>query len=181
MGIRNRQRHPRLPRGERPASRVAWRLGAAGMLGMAMALAACSSGSSSSAPSGARKPAVLAKDASGTIQEWNWDIAADDPGEHAVIPMLIKMMKQQYPHLTIVNTSMTLGEQNDKLPLAFASSGSAPTISQTNEGLENQGRLVKDGELLPLNAYDKIYHWFPKVVTLPLALNSSPSGSRLLP
>ncbi len=144
-----------------------------------MALAACSSGSSSSAPSGASKPAVLAKDASGTIQEWNWDIAADDPGEHAVIPMLIKMMKQQYPHLTIVNTSMTLGEQNDKLPLAFASSGSAPTISQTNEGLENQGRLVKDGELLPLNAYDKIYHWFPKVGTLPLALNSWPSGASM--
>ena len=44
---------------------------------------------------------------------------------------------------------MTLGEQNDKLPLAFASSGSAPAVSQTNEGLENQGRMVKDGNCCP--------------------------------
>ncbi len=145
-----------------------------------MALAACSSGGSSgSSPSSGSKPTTLAKTASGTIQEWNWDIAADDPGEHAVIPLIIAMMKQQYPNLKIVNTSMTLGEQNDKLPLAFASSGSAPTVSQTNEGLENQGRMVKDGELLPLNPYDKVYHWFSKVGTPPLALNSWPSGASM--
>jgi raffinose/stachyose/melibiose transport system substrate-binding protein len=180
MGIRNGHRYPCPTQGQRPASRAAWRLSAAGMLGMARALAACSSGGSSGGvSSGASKPATLTKDASGTIQEWNWDIAANDPGEHAVIPLLIKMMNQQYPNLKIVNTSMTLGQQNDKLPLAFASSGSAPAISQTNEGLENQGRLVKDGELLPLNPYDKIYHWFPKVGILPLALNSWPSGASM--
>jgi raffinose/stachyose/melibiose transport system substrate-binding protein len=159
------------------------RLGVAGALGAVMVLAACSSGGGSSGSgstaSSGTKASVLAKSASGTIQEWNWDIAADDPGEHAVIPMIIQMMKQQYPNLKIVNTSMTLGEQNDKLPLAFASAGSAPAISQTNEGLENQGRMVKDKELLPLGPYDKIYHWFGKVGSVPLNLNSWPSDASM--
>ena len=67
-----------------------------------MALAACSSGGSSgSSPSSGSKPTTLAETASGTIQEWNWDIAADDPGEHAVIPLIIAMMKQQYPNLKL--------------------------------------------------------------------------------
>jgi raffinose/stachyose/melibiose transport system substrate-binding protein len=116
---------------------------------------------------------------SGTVSEWNWDIAADDPGENAILPILLKMLKSQCPHLTVTNTSMTLEAQNDKLPLALASSNSAPTLTQTNEGLENQGRLVQDGELLPLNPYDAVYHWFGRVGKLPLALNSWPSSKAM--
>jgi raffinose/stachyose/melibiose transport system substrate-binding protein len=160
------------------------RLGALS-LAAAAALAGCSSaapsgsgGSGGSVTTGAVKPARLAANATGTLNEWNWDIPGDDPGESAVLPMLIKALKQQYPGLHVVNTSMSLSEQNDKLPLAFASASSAPDVSQTNEGLQNQGRLVADGELLPLEGYDKVYGWFAKVGKLPLQYNSLPKSGK---
>lgn len=166
-------------RGSARARACTW-LSVTAAVGLAAALAACGGGNSGgSTASSNTKPAQITKSASGSILEWNWDIAADDPGEHAVIPIMIKIMKQKYPHLNIVNTSMSLTEQNDKLPLAFGSTTSAPTVSQTNEGLENQGRLVKDGELLPLDAYNKIYHWSSKMGTLPLALNSWPPDGKI--
>ena len=121
---------------------------------------------------------MLAKSASGTVNEWNWDIPGDDPGEHAVIPILISTIHQEYPKLHVVNTSMSLAEQNDKLPLAFASGSSAPDVSQTNEGLQNQGRLVTDNELLPLEPYNKLYGWFKKVGALPLQYNSLPASGK---
>jgi ABC-type glycerol-3-phosphate transport system substrate-binding protein len=134
-------------RGRLRQHRLALQLGVLGVA--AAALAACGS-SGSSGGSSSSAPATLAKSASGTVNEWNWDIPGDDPGEHAVIPILIRTMHQEYPKLHVVNTSMSLAEQNDKLPLAFASSG-APDVSQTNEGLQNQGalqqgvRLVQEG------------------------------------
>jgi raffinose/stachyose/melibiose transport system substrate-binding protein len=144
------------------------------------ALAACSSatGTGTAAAASATKPAVLAKNASGTVAEWNWDIPGDDPGESAVLPLLIKTVEQQYPGLKVVNTSMSLSDQNDKLPLAFAATSSAPDVSQTNEGLQNQGRLVADRELLPLAPYDKLYGWFAKVGSLPLQFNSLPPDGK---
>jgi raffinose/stachyose/melibiose transport system substrate-binding protein len=149
-----------------------------GLLGVAAAtLAACGGGGSGGSASSS-KPAMLAKSASGTVNEWNWDIPGDDPGEHAVIPILIKAVQQEYPKLHVVNTSMSLAEQNDKLPLAFASGGSAPDVSQTNEGLQNQGRLVTDNELLPLAPYNRLYGWFKKVGPLPLQYNSLPSNGK---
>jgi raffinose/stachyose/melibiose transport system substrate-binding protein len=119
---------------------------------------------------------------SGTFTEWNWDLAVDDPGEHAIIPIWIKMVEKKWPHVKLVNTSMTLTAQNDKLPLAFASASSAPTLSQTNEGLENQGRLVQDNLIIPLDPYDKIYHWFKRIGgkrSLSLAVQSWPSDKKM--
>jgi raffinose/stachyose/melibiose transport system substrate-binding protein len=152
-------------------------LGALGVLAVT-ALAACGSSGSGGASAAGAAPAKLAASASGTVQEWNWDIPGDDPGEHAVIPLVIKQLEKQYPKLKIVNTSMSLAAQNDKLPLAFASGSSAPDVSQTNEGLQNQGRLVTDKELLPLAPYDKLYGWFAKVGPLPLQFNSLPADGK---
>jgi raffinose/stachyose/melibiose transport system substrate-binding protein len=119
---------------------------------------------------------------SGTFQEWNWDLAVDDPGEHAILPLWIKMVEKKWPHVKLVNTSMTLTAQNDKLPLAFASASSAPTLSQTNEGLENQGRLVQDHLIMPLDPYDNIYHWYRRIggkSSLSLEVNSWPSTKKM--
>jgi raffinose/stachyose/melibiose transport system substrate-binding protein len=151
-----------------------------GAVAVVAAATACGSGGSGSGGSGgaSTRPAALAASATGTVQEWNWDIPGDDPGEHAVIPILISALKKQYPKLHVVNTSMSLAEQNDKLPLAFASANSAPDVSQTNEGLQSQGRLVTDKELMPLASYDKIYHWFTKVGPLPLQYNSLPASGK---
>ena len=121
------------------------------------------------------------KSVSGTFHEWNWDLAVDDPGEHAILPLWIKMIEKKFPHVKVVNTSMTLSDQNDKLPLAFASPSSAPTLSQTNEGLQNQGRLVQDNLIIPLDPYDKLYHWYRKIggkSSLSLAVNSWPSDKK---
>jgi raffinose/stachyose/melibiose transport system substrate-binding protein len=164
-------------------ARSRYRLGAAvTAVAAATILAACSSGGGSgsggSTASSGTKPALLAKNTSGTLAEWNWDIPGDDPGESAVLPILIKTVEQEYPGLKISNTSLSLAEQNDKLPLAFASGSSAPDASETNEGLQNQGRLVADGELLPLEPYDKLYGWFAKVGPLPLQYNSLPASGK---
>jgi len=154
-------------------------LGFAAVAATALLAACSSSGSATSAgPASGAKPAMLTKNASGTIPEWNWDIPGDDPGESAVLPLLIKTVEQQYPGLKVVNTSMSLSDQNDKLPLAFAAANSAPDVSQTNEGLQNQGRLVADSELLPLAQYDKLYGWFAKVGPLPLQFNSLPANGK---
>jgi raffinose/stachyose/melibiose transport system substrate-binding protein len=113
-----------------------------------------------------------------TMQEWNWDTAADDPGENATVPVAVTQFEKMY-HVKVVNTEMTLEEQSDKLPLAFASKSSAPTVSQTNEGFGSMGRLVADGELLDLASFNRTYHWFPEVGVLPLQYNSfTPNGQQ---
>jgi raffinose/stachyose/melibiose transport system substrate-binding protein len=137
-----------------------------------------SAGSSGSAGTTSSGAAVLAKNATGTVAEWNWDVPGDDPGESATLPLLIKTVEQEYPGIKVSNTSMSLSDQNDKLPLAFASGSSAPDVSETNEGLQNQGRLVADGELLPLEPYNKLYGWFAKVGPLPLQFNSLPADGK---
>ena len=163
-------------RAPRRTSRLAIRLSALGIACLA-ATAACSSGGGS-ASGGSTQPALLSKSFTGTLNEWNWDIPGDDPGESAVLPILIKTLETEYPGVKVVNTSMSLSDQNDKLPLAFASGSSAPDVSETNEGLQNQGRLVADNELLPLAAYDKLYGWFAKVGPLPLQYNSLPASGK---
>ena len=55
-----------------------------------------------------------------TMTEWNWDTAADSPDSAAILPAVIKGFEKKYPHIKVANTSMSLGEQTDKLPLAFA-------------------------------------------------------------
>ena len=155
------------------------RLGALSIVGLA-AIAGCSSGggSASGGNGGSNSATALAKTWKGTLNEWNWDIPGDDPGESAVLPILIKTLETQYPGVKVANTSMSLNDQNDKLPLAFAKGSSAPDVSETNEGLQNQGRLVADGELLPLEQYDKVYGWFAKVGSLPLQYNSLPANGK---
>ncbi len=158
--------------------RLALQLGALGVAVITATVACSSGGSGSGSPASSNKAALLSKSASGTLDEWNWDIPGDDPGESAVLPILIKAFEHQYPHMHVVNTSMSLADQNDKLPLAFASDSSAPGVSETNEGLQNQGRLVEDSELLPLESYNKLYGWFSKVGTLPLQYNSLPASGK---
>jgi len=141
-------------------SQPVFRLGMAMML--SCAVAACLTGASASwasTKSSAKSPSKFA----GPMQEWNWDTAGDNPGAHAVLPDAIKAFQVKYPHVTVVNTSMSLGEQVDKLPLAFASASSTPMVSQVNQGFSSMGRLVTDGELLPLNSYAKKYSWLATI------------------
>jgi raffinose/stachyose/melibiose transport system substrate-binding protein len=177
--VASRSIYRRAPGTTRRTRRLAIQLGAVGIAALA-AIAGCAGGGSGSgaASGGSAKPAMLAKNFKGTVAEWNWDIPGDDPGESAVLPLLIKTMEASYPGVKVVNTSMSLSDQNDKLPLAFASSSSAPDISETNEGLQNQGRLVTDHELLPLEQYNKLYGWFAKVGSLPLQDNSLPASGK---
>ncbi len=111
-----------------------------------------------------------------TMTEWNWETVADDPNYASILPQLIKDFEAEYPHIKVVNTSMSLEEQTDKLPLDFAAASSTPVVSQTNEGFGSMGRLVADKELLPLNGYDKLYGWAAKVGELPIQTQSFSSN-----
>jgi raffinose/stachyose/melibiose transport system substrate-binding protein len=111
-----------------------------------------------------------------TMTEWNWETVADDPNYASILPQLIKGFEAEYPHIKVVNTSMSLEEQTDKLPLDFAAASSTPVVSQTNEGFGSMGRLVADKELLPLNAYNKLYGWAAKVGSLPIQTQSFTSN-----
>ena len=159
--------------GTRPLKRRVVGASAAISVALLAGLAGQAGPASASAPT--RHPAVSSEP---TIQEWNWDTAADDPGEHATVPVAVSQFEKRY-HVSIVNTEMTLEEQSDKLPLALASKSSAPTVTQTNEGFGSMGRLVSDGELLDMASFDKTYHWFASVGQLPLQYNSfTPNGQQ---
>ncbi|MGA3353809.1 MAG: extracellular solute-binding protein [Acidimicrobiales bacterium] len=111
-----------------------------------------------------------------TIQEWNWDTVADEPAENATLPVAIKIFDKQY-NVKVVNVEMTLEEQTDKLPLAFSSKSSAPTVSQTNEGFGDMGRLVTDKELMALTNLNKTHNWYAKVGKLSVQFNEfTPDG-----
>ncbi len=156
------------------ASRTARLIGISALLStVGIVTVGVSQGSATVAPArsvGSRQ--TLPRVTSTTIEEWNWDTVADEPAENATIPVAIKAFEKLYPHIKVVNTSMTLEEQDDKLPLAFSSKSSSPTVSQTNEGFGSMGRLVTDGELLPLEKYNNVYGWFNKVGKLSIQFNS---------
>lgn len=112
-----------------------------------------------------------------TMRVWDWSTAADTPAEHAALPVAISMFEKKY-HVKIVQTQMTLTEQDTKLPLDFESKSSTPTVSEVNEGFGSMGRLVTDGELDNLSSFNKTYGWFSKVGTLSLDYNSFSSNGK---
>jgi raffinose/stachyose/melibiose transport system substrate-binding protein len=136
-----------------------------------------SQGSATAASASSARQAQV-KGSTPTIQEWNWDTVADEPAENASLPGAIKLFEKTY-HVKVVNVEMTLEEQNDKLPLAFLSKSSAPTVSQTNEGFGSMGRLVTDKELQPLTSYNKIYNWYAKVGKLNVQFNSFTTNGKI--
>ncbi len=152
---------------------------AAGVLAgcIALALAACGGSASPSASPTTQAVQTLSPAATGTLTQWNWNTEADDPGAHAMMPVAINLFERQYPNLKVTNLEMTLDEQNNKLPLALSSGSSSPDVTETNEGYQSMGRLVADGELMPLESYDKLYNWSARIGSLPLQYNSfTPDG-----
>lgn len=145
-------------------------------------LTACGSGSSTATPtgsgsstgtaSGSKTATTISPNATVTMTEWNWDTSADSPDSAAILPAVIKGFEKQYPHITVKNVVMTLGEQEDKLPLDLNTASSSPVVTQTNEGFGSMGRLVAAKELLPLNKYIKLYNWTQRASGLPLQINS---------
>lgn len=165
------------PTGQGSARRLRWVTAAAVAGCVAIALAAC--GSSSSNVSSTKQAAqTVSASAKGTLTQWNWNTAADDPGAHAMMPVAIKLFQQQHPNLKVTNLEMTLDEQNNKLPLALSSGSSSPDVTETNEGYQSMGRLVTDKELIPLEKYDKLYNWFARIGKLPLQYNSFSSDGK---
>lgn len=164
--LRRHQKRVRLCEGNAAALRCVLVLGAVAPLSVVVAPL------NASASTGGTSPRMIGRDTSLTLTEWNWETVADNPTYAAMLPALIRGFEAQYPHIKVENTSMTLEEQTDKLPLDFATASSTPIVSQTNEGFGSMGRLVADNELLPLNAYDKLYGWSPKLGRLPIQTQS---------
>lgn len=159
-----------------PAASVGTMVAAALTVGAVLPATASAAGSAVG-HSKSKTVTTIGTNAKLTMTEWNWDTVADSPDSAAILQKVIKGFEKKYPHIKVVNTSMSLGEQTDKLPLDFNTASSAPTVSQTNEGFGSMGRLVTDKELLSLNAYNKYYHWGDRVGSLPLQINSfTPDG-----
>ena len=74
-----------------------------------------------------------------TMTEWNWETVADDPNYAAILPQLIKGFEAMYPHIKVVNTSMSLEEQTDKLPLDFAAASQHPRREPDERGVRLHG------------------------------------------
>lgn len=134
-------------------------------------------GATSAAAAGSKPAKLTASGPGGTLTQWNWETEADDPGGHALMPLVIRLFEQTYPKWKLTNREMTLQEQTDSLPLSLATS-SAPDVTETNEGFGSMGRLVTDNELLNLSAYSKLYGWKSAVGSLPLQYNSFTSNGK---
>jgi raffinose/stachyose/melibiose transport system substrate-binding protein len=160
-----------------------WLAGGAVAGCVALALTGCGSsgggGAAASAKSRKAKAAKLSPSAKGTLTQWNWNTVADDPGDHALMPLVLKTFEKAYPGYKVTNTEMTLDEQNNKLPLALSTASSSPGVTETNEGYQSMGRLVTDKELLPLTNYVKLYGW-DKIGDLNLQYNSFSSDGKYL-
>lgn len=160
-------------RGRRQTRRIA----AAGAAALTMCGVLSGCGSSTGKVAQVSPGKRLSAGAHLTLTEWNWDTVADSPDSAAIMPEVIKGFEKLYPHIKVLNTSMSLGEQTDKLPLDFNSASSTPIVSQTNEGFGSMGRLVTGKELLSLNAYNKEYDWSKRVGKLSIQINSfTPNG-----
>ncbi len=171
-----------------PRARVRRLLAGGAVAGcVALALSACGSSGGGGAAASAKTngkgtgttAAKLSPSAKGTLTQWNWNTVADDPGDHALMPQVLRAFRTAYPHYKVTNTEMTLDEQNNKLPLALSTASSSPGVTETNEGYQSMGRLVTDKELLPLTDYIKLYGW-NKIGDLNLQYNSFSSDGRFL-
>jgi len=113
------------------------RLGAAGMAAAALAVGL----------SGAAQAQTLV----------TWDDYTD-VGQNAVIEQLNKAFVAAHPGVTINRTARTFDDLSMTLKLTVAA-GNGPQVTKVNQGAADQGTMVKQKLLLPIDDYVKQYGW----------------------
>ena len=71
---------------------------------------------------------------------------------------LIKKFEALYPNVTVKRQTMGFDVLVKRLPLML-SSNNVPDVTETDQGYDTQGRLVKAGLLQPLDEYYKAWNW----------------------
>ena len=126
------------------------------MLRAAAALAATATLALGLAATGARAQTLV-----------TWDDYTD-VGQNAVIEQLNKNFMAAHQGVTINRTARTFDDLSLTLKLAV-SSGSGPEVTKVNQGAADQGTMVKQHLLLPIDDYIKQYGWDKRLADSVLA------------
>ena len=86
-----------------------------------------------------------------------WDDYTD-VGQNAVIEQLNKNFQAAHPGVTINRTARTFDDLSMTLKLTVAA-GNGPAVTKVNQGAADQGTMVKQKLLLPIDDYVKQYGW----------------------
>ena len=86
-----------------------------------------------------------------------WD-QYTDTGQPQVMQQLIKNFEKAHQGVTINETERTFDDLSMTLKLTVAA-GNGPEVTQVNQGASDQGTMVKQHLLEPLDAYAKKYGW----------------------
>ena len=79
-------------------------------------------------------------------------------GQIAVMQQLNKEFEAAHPGVTINRTARTFDDMKLTLKLAV-SAGNGPEVTKVNQGAGDMGAMVKEGLLLPVDAYISKYGW----------------------
>jgi len=104
--------------------------------------------------------AALAVGLSGAAQAQTlvtWDDYTD-VGQNAVIEQLNKNFMAAHPGVTITRTARTFDDLSMTLKLTVAA-GNGPQVTKVNQGAADQGAMVKQKLLIPIDDYIKQYGW----------------------
>lgn len=86
-----------------------------------------------------------------------WD-QYTNPGQAEVMQQLIKNFEKAHPGVTVDATARTFDDLSMTLKLTVAA-GNGPVVTQVNQGAADQGTMVKQHLLLPIDKYIKQYGW----------------------
>ncbi|GMA19052.1 extracellular solute-binding protein [Arsenicicoccus piscis] len=127
---------------------------------LALGLAACAPGSSTSEPSASARPASDVKtDAASlgqvTLTLWDQEVRG---GGNAQLTKLIAQFQAKYPNIKINRVSRSFDDLNKTLRLAL-SGNDAPDLVQANNTRSQMGEFVKAKQIIPLDPWMKAYGW----------------------
>src|SRR6516165_8611927 len=86
-----------------------------------------------------------------------WDDYTD-VGQNAVIEQLNKNFTAAHPGVTLNRTARTFDDLSMTLKLTVAA-GNGPEVTKVNQGAADQGTMVKQKLLMPIDGYVKQYGW----------------------
>jgi raffinose/stachyose/melibiose transport system substrate-binding protein len=140
--------------------------------------AACAPGSGDAKPK--KAPAAvntdIAKVGNVTITVWDQEVLG---GQNEQIQKLNQQFQAKYPNVKINRVSRSFTDLQKTLRLAL-SGDSPPDVVEANNGYASMAQFVKDGMLLPLDSYDKVYGWKKRYPKGLMDLNSVTPDGKLI-
>jgi raffinose/stachyose/melibiose transport system substrate-binding protein len=141
------------------------------------AVAACTPGASTTAPSAPPQPVRTGVTETGPVELTVWD--QEQVRKISLIwDQLNHEFEQKYPNVAINRVSRGFSDLKALLKLALTGPR-APDVVEANQGWPDMGSMVKAGLLLPLDNYAKAYGWDKRVSSNSTATSSwTPDGQQ---